>query len=191
MPELVLASASPRRQQLLADLGVSYKTAPQDIDETPYKGEKPLAYVRRIAEGKAVSAAAKHKGKVILAADTTVCVGLRILGKPEDADDAARMLALMSGRRHRVLTAVVLVNAQGEMTTRITNTAVKVRPLSKADIQVYVSHHKNWQGLAGGYGIQTAAGGALVEKIIGSVSGVVGLPLVETVHLLRRGGFDV
>lgn len=191
MPELILASASPRRQQMLADLGIPHKIAPQDIDESPRKGEKPLVYVRRIAEGKAQSAAAQHKGQVVLAADTTVCVGLRILGKPEDAADAARMLRLMSGRRHRVLTAVVLVDSHGHMHTRITNTAVKVRPLSKMDVEAYAANQKNWQGLAGGYGIQTAVGGALVEKIVGSVSGVVGMPLVETVHLLRRGGFDV
>lgn len=191
MPDLVLASASPRRRQLLTDLGVAFTCSPQDIDENPFKGEKPLPYVRRIAEGKAQSAAQKHKGQVILAADTTVCVGLRILGKPEDAADAERMLKLMSGRRHRVLTAVVLVDAAGNMHTRITNTAVKVRALSKADMARYVADEKNWRGLAGGYGIQTAVGGALVEKIIGSVSGVVGLPLVETLHLLRKGGLDV
>jgi septum formation protein len=189
--QLVLASGSPRRQKLLAELGVAYTVDVADIDETPLKDEEPLTYVRRVALAKVAAVAARHPGKIILGADTTVTLGRRILGKPVDTADAKRMVELMAGRRHRVLTTVAVVMADGQIREKTTNTTVKIRPLTPGMVQSYIADPANWQGLAGAYGIQTAIGGALVQSINGSASGVVGLPLVETVNLLRSAGLDV
>lgn len=189
--DLILASGSPRRQQLMTELGFSYKADPADIDETPLKGEKPADYVMRVTREKAQTVAARHKCARILAADTTVCVGRRIMGKPESASQAAGMLRLMSGRRHQVLTAVCVMDASGKAHETLVKTAVKMKPLREKEIAAYAADHKNWQGLAGGYGLQTTKGGALVQWVNGSVSGVVGLPLVETINLLKRTCSDV
>lgn len=189
--DLILASGSPRRQQLMAELGFSYKIDPADIDETPLKGEKPADYVLRVTAEKARTVAARHKGAVVLAADTSVCVGRRILGKPADEKEVADMLRLMSGRRHQVLTAVCVMDADAKAHKTLVKTAVKMKPLREKDIAAYADDHKNWQGLAGGYGLQTTKGGALVTWVNGSVSGVVGLPLAETLNLLKRVGLDV
>lgn len=189
--KLVLASGSPRRQQYMTDLGFDYTADPPDIDETPLKNEKPADYVRRVTVAKAQAAATRHKDAVILAADTTVCVGRRILGKPQDANEAAAMLRLMSGRRHNVLTAVCVIGADGSRHEKLVKTAVKMKPLREKDIAAYVATPANWQNMAGGYGLQTTAGGALAQWVNGSVSGVVGLPLVETLNLLKGHGFDV
>lgn len=191
MSKLVLASGSPRRQQYMTDLGFDYIIDPADIDETPLKGETPDTYVKRVTVEKAQTTAQRHKGAVVLAADTTVCVGRRILGKPQDENEAAEMLRLMSGRRHNVLTAVCVIDAQGTPRTKMVKTAVKMKPLREKDIAAYVTNHNNWQNLAGGYGLQTTAGGALAQWVNGSVSGVVGLPLVETINLLKGCGFNV
>lgn len=189
--ELILASGSPRRQAFLKELGLTFIVQPADIDETPQKAEKPKDYVRRIAREKAVHIVKEHKNSVVLAADTTVCVGRSILGKPKNSEEAKQMLQMMSGRRHRVLTTVVAVNTDGNVYENTTTTIVKIRPLSNEDIARYIATPSNWQGLAGGYGLQMAAGGALISQINGSASGVVGLPLVETINLLRRCGYDV
>jgi septum formation protein len=188
---LVLASSSPRRQELLKGLGLTFSVDPADVDETPHKNELPLVYVRRVAIDKVLTVAGRHPGTLVLGADTTVAVGRRILGKADSAEEAATMLRLMSGRRHRVFTTVALALPDGTCKAKTTNTVVRFRPLTEAMITAYVSHAPNWRGLAGAYGLQTATGGALVAAINGSVSGVVGLPLVETVNLLRSAGLDV
>ena len=190
-PELVLASASPRRQQIMTDLGIAFVIDPADIDETPLKDEKPLDYVRRVTRDKAAAVAARHKGKNILAADTTVCVGRRILGKPENAAEAAEMMRLLNGRRHKVLTAVAIAKADGTIREDYSATVVKFRSLREADIQKYILNEKHWQGVAGGYALQSSGGGAMVQRVNGSVSGVIGLPLFETTKLLGRCGYDV
>lgn len=189
-PKLILASGSPRRQELMRELGFTFDVQPQDLDETPLKGEKPRTYVCRIAREKAISAAKKNAGNIVLAADTSVALGRRIFGKPESADGAAAMLRQMSGRRHRVMTAVVVVDAEGKVHEDMTSTTVKLRPLQEKDIKNYVANPKNWQGLAGSYAVQSAAGGSLAKAVNGSISGIVGLPLVETLNLLKRCGFE-
>lgn len=181
----MLASASPRRLELLAQIGiVPDAIIPADIDETPGKAEAPRAYVARMAAEKAATVAAVEPG-VVLAADTTVVAGRRILGKPADAAEATAFLRLLSGRRHRVLTAVT-VAAEARARHRLVETTVRFRPLTPAEIAAYVASG-DWRGKAGGYGIQGPAG-AFVQRIVGSHPAVMGLPLYEAVQLLRGVG---
>ncbi len=187
-PRLVLASASPRRRELLAQIGIR----PDDIraaeiDETPERGELPRAYCRRIAAAKAEAVPAAA-GEIVLAADTTVALGRRILGKPADAADAARMLRLLSGRRHRVITAIAL-RRDGRRWLRDVVTAVRMKRLSEGEIAAYLASGE-WRGKAGAYAIQGLAG-AFVPWVNGSFTGVVGLPLAETVGLLEAAGYPV
>ena len=182
---LILGSASPRRLELLAVLGVvPHAIRPADIDETPGRGELPRAYVRRMAREKA-EAVPLAEGEAVLAADTTVCVGRRILGKPADAGEAAAFLRLMGGRRHRVITAVA-VRAGARLWAREVETVLKMKRLSEAEIAAYLESGE-WQGKAGGYGIQGRAA-AFIPWLQGSWSGVVGLPLAETAALLAAAG---
>ncbi len=181
-PRLVLASASPRRLELLAQIGIRPDAIiPADIDENPRKDEAPRAYVARMAAEKAACIAAADPG-VVLAADTTVVAGRRILGKPEDEAQAAAFLRLLSGRRHRVLTAVS-VQSGGQARHRLVESTLRFRPLSGADIAAYVASGE-WRGKAGGYGIQGRAA-AFAPWMQGSFTGVVGLPLAETAVLLE------
>lgn len=185
-PTLVLASSSPRRRELLARIGVApARIASPDVDETPLKGEIPARYVVRIAEDKA-RAVLRGDGEVILAGDTTIAVGRRILGKPEDEADLRRMLTLMSGRRHHCLSAVCAIDAAGRLRTRLSDTIVAFKPLSAAEIDAYVVSGEG-MGKAGGYAIQGRAEG-FVRWLSGSHSGVVGLPLYETRALLLASG---
>lgn len=161
------------------------RIASPDIDETPLKGETPRAYVLRIAEGKAL-AVPRGDGEVVLAGDTTIAVGRRILGKPEDEADLRRMLALMSGRRHHCLSAVSAIDAAGRLRTRLSDTIVAFKPLSASEIDDYVASGEG-MGKAGGYAIQGRAEG-FVRWLSGSHSGVVGLPLYETRALLLASG---
>ncbi|MBB5516590.1 septum formation protein [Rubricella aquisinus] len=184
---LVLGSGSPRRRELLAQIGVVPDAIlPPDIDETPFKSEAPRAYAERLAREKALAVNAPDA--LILCADTVVSVGTRILGKPDDAAEAVAFLTLLSGRRHRVMTAVAL--RQGEtLRTRIVTTQVRMKPLSDAEISAYIRSGE-WQGKAGGYAIQ-GIGAAFVPWISGSYSNVVGLPLTETANLLTSAGYQV
>ena len=186
---LVLASASPRRLALLAQLGVtpSRITAP-DIDETPLRSEAPRAYVLRIATAKAL-AVPRATDEVVLAGDTTIAAGRRILGKPADAADARRMLELLSGRRHRCLSAVTAIGPEGRLRTRLSDTIVAFKPLTSAELHAYLAGDE-WVGKAGAYAIQGRAE-AWVRFLHGSHSGVVGLPLFETRALLAASGFAV
>lgn len=183
---LILGSASPRRLELLATLGiVPDAVRPADIDETPRRAELPRVYVRRMAEEKARAVQA-GADDLVLAADTTVCVGRRILGKPEDEAEAVAFLRLMSGRRHRVITAIALRRGD-RVQTREVDTALKMKRLSEAEIAAYIASGE-WQGKAGGYGIQGRAA-AFIPWLQGSHSSVVGLPLAETATLLASAGY--
>lgn len=185
---LVLASASPRRLALLQQVGVEPAAVdPAALDESPLKGELPHLYARRIAEAKATAVAARHPDSFILAADTVVALGRRILPKAESADEARRCLTLLSGRRHRVLGAVVAIAPDGRRGRRLATTQVSVRRLSEAEIEAYLAGGE-WQGKAGGYAIQGAAA-AFIPWINGSYPNVVGLPLVESLSLLAGLGF--
>ncbi|TVQ57092.1 MAG: septum formation protein Maf [Rhodobacteraceae bacterium] len=186
-PPLVLASASPRRLALLAQVGVTPDAvAPADIDETPLPGETARALALRLAETKA--AAAARPGAFVLAADTVVSVGRRILGKPADAEEAARFLGLLSGRRHRVTTGVALRVGDTARSRRV-ETVVRFKRLSTAETAAYLASGE-WRGKAGGYAIQGLAA-AFAPAINGSYTNVVGLPLVETLALLAGAGFPV
>ena len=187
-PTLVLASASPRRRELLARLGLTPAAInPADIDETPHKGELPRDYAKRMAREKA-QAAASGDGHV-LAGDTVVAAGRRILPKAEDEATARKCLELLSGRRHRVLSAIALRAPDGAVRERLSETVVMFKRLSSAEIDAYLVSGE-WEGKAGGYAIQGIAEG-LISRIQGSHSGVVGLPLYETRTLLRAAGFDI
>lgn len=186
-PELVLASASPRRIELLAQLGVTPdRIDPADIDETPLKGETPPRLAERLARSKAEVVAARAPEAFVLAADTVVAVGRRFLEKAANEAEAARFLRLLSGRNHRVFTGVAL--ARGEtITSRVVETRVSFKTLSEAEIAAYVATG-DWRGKAGAYGIQGPAG-AFVRRIVGSHPAVMGLPLYETANLLTGAGW--
>lgn len=187
MPRLILGSGSPRRRELLAQLGLSPdETRHPDIDETPRDGERPRGYCRRMASEKAAALAA-GPGEVVLCADTTVALGRRILGKPEDPDEARAFLGLLSGRRHRVYTAVAVKTAE-RLWLRDNVTTVRMKRLSAREVEGYVATG-DWRGKAGGYAIQGPAA-SFIPWIGGSYSGVMGLPLAETAALLEAAGLD-
>ena len=187
-PQLILASASPRRRELIARLGiVPCAIAAADIDESPRKGELPRVYAQRMAHEKAL--AVPGGGAHVLAGDTVVALGRRILPKADDAQTARSCLKLLSGRRHRVLTAIALKAPDGSIRERLSETIVRFKPLAPAEIDAYLAGGE-WSGKAGGYAIQGSAEG-LIAWISGSHSGVVGLPLFETRALLKSAGFDL
>ncbi len=187
-PKLILASASPRRRELIARLGLTPDAInPADIDETPAKGELPRDYARRMASEKA-EAAASDEG-FVLAGDTVVAAGRRILPKAEEETTARQCLELLSGRRHRVYSAIALRAADGTVRERLSETTVLFKRLSGREIDAYIASGE-WHGKAGGYAIQGIAEG-LITRIQGSHSGVVGLPLYETRALLKAAGFDL
>ena len=185
---LVLASASPRRLELLGRLGITPDAViATDIDETPRKAELPAAYAARVAAEKA--AAVPEPGSLVLAADTVVAVGRRILPKTEHEAEAHACLSLLSGRRHRVHSAVTLIDAEGKARHRLSTSIVAFKPLSEAEIAAYIASGE-WRGKAGGYAIQGRAE-ALVRFLTGSQSCVMGLPLLETRTLLRAAGYPL
>ncbi|GHE98894.1 Maf-like protein [Aliiroseovarius zhejiangensis] len=187
-PKLILGSGSPRRAELLGQLGlVADDVRPPDVDETPAKGELPLTYCRRIAEAKA-AAMDVASDEIVLCADTTVALGRRILGKPEDAAQAAEFLLALSGRRHRVITSVVVRNA-GRTWARDVVTTVKFKRLSDPELNTYLVSD-DWRGKAGAYAIQGPAG-AFVTWLQGSYTAVVGLPVAETANLLVAAGYPI
>lgn len=184
----ILGSGSPRRLELLAQIGVvpDAVRAP-DIDETPLKGELPRPYCARMAREK-VEAVPAEAEDVVLCADTTVALGRRILGKPEDAVEAEAFLRRMSGRRHKVITAVA-VKRGDRIWERDVQSDVKMKVLSEPEIKAYLASG-DWQGKAGAYGIQGGAG-AFIPWISGSFSAIVGLPLAETANLLIAAGYPL
>ncbi|SIS97901.1 septum formation protein [Roseivivax lentus] len=185
---LILGSGSPRRLELLATLGVVPDAVrPPEIDETPGKGELPRPYCQRIAREK-VRAVAAEPDDIVLCADTTVALGRRILGKPEDAGEAAAFLWALSGRRHRVVTAVA-VRRGDRIWERDVMSQVKMKALSDIEVNGYLATG-DWQGKAGGYAIQGPAA-ALIPWMSGSYSAIVGLPLAETAQLLQAAGHPI
>ncbi len=187
-PRLILGSGSPRRRELLAQIGVVPDAIrPPEIDETPAKGELPRPYCARMAREKA-AALPCAEGEIVLAADTTVALGRRILGKPADEAEAAGFLRALAGRRHRVVTSVA-VRTAGRDWARDVETVVRMKPLSEQEIAAYLATG-DWEGKAGGYSIQGPAG-AFVPWIRGSYTAVVGLPLAETAGLLRAAGLPL
>ncbi len=195
-PKLVLASASPRRLALLQQIGIEPDALlPSDLDESPMKGERPKVLARRLAREKAERALAVLKsrpeleGAFIVAADTVVARGSRILPKPEHVDEAAQCLRLLSGRGHRVYTGLTVVTPKGAFRDRLIETRVSFKHLSTQDIEAYLASGE-WRGKAGGYAIQGRAG-AFVTKLVGSYQSVVGLPLYETMAILAGEGYPV
>ncbi|MEM1389015.1 MAG: nucleoside triphosphate pyrophosphatase [Pseudomonadota bacterium] len=185
---LILGSASPRRRELLAQMGIEPDAvSPPDIDETPRKAELPRAYCQRIAREKA-AAITGNLGDIVLCADTTVALGRHILGKPRDRDDAASFLQRLSGRRHRVITALA-VRSGGQVWQRDVVSQVQMKRLSETELQGYLDSD-DWQGKAGGYAIQGPAG-TFIPWIQGSYSAIMGLPIYETAALLTAAGYPV
>ena len=185
---LILASASPRRLELLGRIGVVPDAIlPPGIDEAPLKGELPAPYARRMAAAKA--AAVAQDGALVLAADTVVAAGRRILPKAESEAEARACLALLSGRRHRVHSALTLIDGAGKARHRLSSAILTFKRLSEEEIAAYLASGE-WRGKAGGYAIQGRAE-ALVRALAGSFSGVMGLPLFETRALLRAAGYPL
>ena len=194
--KLVLASGSPRRVEMLQQAGIDPDTLmPADIDETPLKSEHPRSLAKRLAKEKSERAiellrARGESGEAfVLAADTVVAVGRRILPKAEMTDEAANSLRLLSGRSHRVYSGIALVTPAGKMRQRLVETRVRFKRLSREELESYLASGE-WRGKAGAYAIQGLAG-TFVVKLVGSYSNVVGLPLYETVSLLTGEGFRV
>lgn len=189
-PHLILASASPRRLALLEQIGVRPDAVrAADLDEAPLKGELPRSHALRLAHEKARVVAALEPHALVLAADTVVACGRRILPKAETEADARACLALLSGRAHRVYTAIALVSPDGRLRERVSETRVTFKRLSDTECDAYIALGE-WQGKAGGYAIQGHAA-AFIRLLTGSYSGVVGLPLFETAALLSGVGFPL
>jgi septum formation protein len=187
---VILASASPRRLELLARLGITPRAIdPADIDETPLKGELPRLFAVRMAREKAQAVQARHPGEIVLSADTVVAVGRRILPKAETREEAGDCLALLSGRRHRVHSAVAVIDANGRLRERLSTSLLAFKRLGAKEIAAYLESGE-WQGKAGGYAIQGRAE-AFVRQLHGSHSGVMGLPLFETRALLVAAGMPL
>lgn len=187
MAQLILASASPRRQQLLARIGITADAIiPADIDESALKGELPRVYARRMAAEKAAVIAAQHVDSAVLSGDTVVAAGRRILPKAESEADARMCLDLISGRRHLVLSAVTLMLPGGRALHRLSESIVTFKRLNADEVEAYIAGGE-WQGKAGGYAIQGSAE-ALIRSISGSYSGIMGLPLYETRSMLMSAG---
>ncbi len=187
-PPLVLASASPRRLDLLRQVGVPPDNVdPAELDETPRRGELPGAHAERLAREKARAVAPRHSGGYVLAADTVVAAGRRILPKPADAFTARRCLELLSGRRHRVYGGLCVIAPEGREVARVVCTQVRMKRLHPCEIQAYLDSGE-WDGKAGGYAIQGRAA-AFVPCINGSYTNVVGLAVVEALNLLRGLGY--
>jgi septum formation protein len=190
-PPLILASQSERRRELLGRLGVPFEVAPAHVDETSLPGEKPLDYVRRVALAKAATVAAKHAEACVLACDTPVVLGRRIIQTPHDAGEATEMLRLQSGRRVHTPSVIVARMPTGEVYTETVDAWVKFKPLTAAEIGHYAHRPEpEWRGVAGGWRIQGLAAAWIID-MRGSASGVMGLPLYQTAKLLRKAGYKI
>lgn len=189
-PVIILASASPRRAELLRQLGVAFQQCPVDLDESVWPGEMPADYVRRLALAKAQAVSDMHShfpSRLVLGSDTSVVLGERIFGKPASEDEAVSMLQALSGRTHQVLTGVALVTADREPLVDVVVTQVQFRTIEPEEMHAYWRTGEP-RDKAGGYAIQ-GLGAVFVQRIEGSYSGVMGLPLFETAAMLRRSGY--
>lgn len=187
VPTLILASASPRRRELLDLLGVPFRVIPSSAEEAPRPGEAPRSYARRAALDKGEETAARHPSSWIVSADTIVTADRAILGKPADREEAFRMLSFLAGREHRVITAVCLIRKdRGYRDEATVATRVRFRALSRLEIEGYLRAGE-WDDKAGAYAAQ-GAGMLLIERIAGSFSNVVGLPVTQTLALLAKAG---
>jgi len=185
---LVLASASPRRRDLLAQIGIEPDAVdPPEVDETPRLGELPAAYALRMASEKARAVAARRSAAFVLAADTVVALGRRILPKASDLATAEQCLRLLLGRNHRVIGGVALIDPAGKLRTRVVQTTVRFKRLAEPELESYL-RCREWEGKAGGYAIQGRAA-AFSDRIVGSYTNVVGLPLFEVSALLAGSGW--
>lgn len=182
---LILASASPRRRELLASAGIACHVDAADVDESTRAGELPAAYAERLARAKAARVAERHPGRCVLGADTIVVVGDEILGKPIDENDARRMLRLLSGRTHEVLTAVAVAR-DGEIRSQVEKSAVEMRNIAEHEVETYIASREPMDK-AGAYGIQGLAG-AFVCRVSGDFDTIVGLPVKVALHLLKSYG---
>lgn len=186
--KLILASASPRRVELLAQIGiVPDDIIPADIDETMLKGELPRHLASRLAAGKASKVATSHEGAFILGADTVVACGRKLMDKPRDADDARRIIEGLSGRRHKVYGGLCVITPQDKMIQRLCETSVSFRRLSRQEIDAYIESGE-WEGKAGAYAIQGLAA-TYVKFLSGSFSNVIGLSLYDTARMLESAGY--
>lgn len=195
-PRLILASGSPRRLTLLSQIGITPDALrPASIDETPRRGEMPRTLASRLARAKAAASRDQIAedpdlaDSIILAADTVVAVGSRVLGKPEVVEQAVASLELLSGRAHKVFTGVCVITPDDRARTRIVETRIRFKRLSRREIEAYIAS-REWRGKAGGYAIQGLAG-CFVQKIIGSYTNVVGLPLTEVAGMLAGEGYPI
>ncbi len=186
--KIILASASPRRLELLAQVGIKPDAViPADIDETLHKGELPRAFALRLAQEKCEKIAKQNPGAFILAADSVVACGRRVLDKPVDEADARRILKILSGRRHKVYGGICVASPDGKMRSKLCETVVSFRRLSQDDIEAYIVG-RDWEGKAGGYAIQGMAA-TFVKFLSGSYTNVIGLSLYDTVRLLEAAGY--
>jgi len=185
-PRLLLASASPRRSALLAQIGVAHRVHATEIDETPRPGEAATALVERLARGKAAAGRTQAGGLPVLGADTEVVLDGRVFGKPRDAADAVAMLLALAGREHQVLSAVALATADGRVQSLLSESRVRMRDITPEEAQAYWASGEP-RGKAGGYAIQGLAA-VFISALSGSFSGVMGLPLYETAQLLGAAG---
>lgn len=186
MKDFILASGSPQRKMLLQQIGMEPALIEAaDIDETPHQGEKPSAYVKRMACEKAAHVAEKHPGKVVLGSDTILVCAAKIIQKAHSDEEQEQVMRFLSGKSHKVLTAVCVVDAKGKQRVRLNTTKIQMKRLSEEEIKAYVAT-REWVGCAG-YKIEGRLA-ALVRQMTGSYSGVVGLPLFETKNLLEGAG---
>jgi len=186
--KLILASSSPRRVDLLAQIGVTpTQIIPADIDETPLKGEHPRKLALRLAIEKAKKIYAENKDYFVLGADCVVACGQRIMDKPVDADDARRIINILSARRHKVYGGICLISPSGKITSRLVETTVSFRRILKDEMNEFIKSNE-WEGKAGGYAIQGLAGG-YVKYLAGSFSNVIGLSVYDTLQMLNSAGY--
>jgi septum formation protein len=190
MPPLILASQSPRRKDFLSLLDIPFTIQPAHVDETALPGEAPLAYVLRVAKAKAAAVAAQNPGACVLAADTPVICEGAILQTPADAEEAAAMLRLQSGKRVGVPTVVVVQTPTGQVLAETVESWVEFKTLGEAEIAAYVAHADAWQGVSGAFKIQ-GLGAAIITGQGGTSSAIMGFPLAQVAQLLRRAGYTV
>ncbi|MCP5405429.1 MAG: septum formation protein Maf [Pseudomonadaceae bacterium] len=187
-PPLILASQSPRRKVILESLGLTFSIQPAHVDETPLRAEAPLAYVRRVARAKAVALAGQNPGHVVVAADTPIICRRRIIQSPATRKEAHAMLRAQSNRRVHIPTAVCVVDARGKVHEAVSQNWVKLRQLTDAEIEAYLANDANWKGIAGALQIEHPVCQTWIPTVHGSHSGILGLPVYETVKLLKRAG---